>query len=610
MANPGPKQILKSGLRSALTPDLRAFLRDLGTYAGRGGVVALVLFGAGAAVEGLGLALLVPLLVVVTSSSGTPGWLERTMTAMFGWFGAEAPLSKLGLVLGAYIALLIVRSIVIYLRDVRVAQLQIGFVEYQRARIVERLAATPWHRLVTLRHARITHIMSGDIQRVGTATNLLLQLSVGVTLLVAQCALLFLLAPLLAAVTLGMLVLTAFAYIPVTRRAHTIGTMVADQNLSLLNATTQFLGGLKLAISANLQGSFITEFRDTLRNLTQRQVDFQRQHTKAQLALQALSGFVGGVLVLLGFGLFQVTPATLITLLFVIIRMSGLAGAVQQAGQQFAYALPAYGMIKQLERELVEIPPEHADHGVPPALVDGPIVFDNVTFVHDVDDEDGAARGVRGLNLTIIPGEFIGVTGASGTGKTTFADLLVGLSQPQRGRISVAGIPLEGTALRAWREHMSYVTQDAFLFHDTVRRNLSWANPGASEQEMWDALALANADALVRGMEHGLDTVVGERGTRMSGGERQRLALARAMLRKPQVLILDEATSAIDIAGEHDILQRFSALAPRMTIIIVAHRSESLEFCTRVLRFERGRVEANPLPSGLPTLGASSDPSR
>ena len=172
----------------------------------------------------------------------------------------------------------------------------------------------------------------------------------------------------------------------------------------------------------------------------------------------------------------------------------------------------------------------------------------------------------------------------------------MGLSRPQSGRVSVGGTPLDGPALKAWRARISYVAQDPFLFHDTVRRNLAWANPQASEAEMWDVLKLANAEALVRGMEHGLDTVVGERGTLMSGGERQRLALARAMLRKPHLLILDEATSAIDIAGEHDILARLRALTPQLTAVVIAHRGESLAFCTRVLRFEAGRVADDKAP--------------
>ena len=571
-------------------PDLRAFLLDLGAFAGRRGIVAVSLVAAGAALEGMGLALLVPLLVVVTGSSAQTGRVERVTTAIFGWFGVETPIARLLLLLGAYVVLVMLRSVVIYLRDVHVSQLQMGFVEHQRANIVGRLAATPWYRLVKLRHARITHIMSGDIQRVGTATNLLLHFSVGVSLLIAQCALVFFLAPMLAAVTLALLMLTAFAYVPVTRRAHAIGTKLAEQNQSLLNATAQFLGGLKIAMAANLQGSFVAEFRETLHNLTQRQVEFQGEHTKAKLVLQGLSALIGGILVLIGVGFIRVPPATMITLLFVIVRMSGLAGLVQQAGQQFAFALPAYDVIKQLERELADSLPEHGTPSAELVFADGPIVFDDVTFVHDADDEEGIRRGVRRLNLTIMPGEFVGIVGSSGSGKTTFADLLVGLSQPQEGCVSVAGSRLDGPMVRALRERTSYVAQDAFLFHDSVRRNLAWAAPAASEPDMWQALKFANADELVRGMEHRLDTIVGERGTRMSGGERQRLALARAMLRKPRLLILDEATNALDIASEHEILQRLRALTPRMTIVIIAHRNESLAICSRVLRFDEGRV--------------------
>jgi ATP-binding cassette subfamily C protein len=144
--------------------------------------------------------------------------------------------------------------------------------------------------------------------------------------------------------------------------------------------------------------------------------------------------------------------------------------------------------------------------------------------------------------------------------------------------------------LAGWREGVSYVSQDPFLFHDTVRRNLAWANPRASEAEMWSALALADAETLVRRMDKGLDSLVGERGALVSGGERQRIALARAVLRRPRLLVLDEATNAIDIPTEQVLLERLAALSPAPTIVMIAHRPESLAQCSVVIRLDAGRL--------------------
>ena len=149
---------------------------------------------------------------------------------------------------------------------------------------------------------------------------------------------------------------------------------------------------------------------------------------------------------------------------------------------------------------------------------------------------------------------------------------------------------LRGPSVAAWRNGVGYVAQDGFLFHDTVRRNLLWARPEAGEAELWDALRTAGADPLVRGMARGLDTVVGERGALLSGGERQRLNLARAILRRQTLLVLDEATSAIDLASEEMLLERLLHLAPRPTIVMIAHRLESLGCCQRLFVLESGRL--------------------
>jgi ATP-binding cassette subfamily C protein len=250
--------------------------------------------------------------------------------------------------------------------------------------------------------------------------------------------------------------------------------------------------------------------------------------------------------------------------------------------------------VAELKRELAAVGEARpASPGAP--FPEGPVLFEQVSFRHPSGEEAGAAdRGVQDLDLVVRPGDFLGVIGASGAGKTTFADLLVGLIPPQQGRITVGGRPLDGEVLSGWRAGLSYVSQDSFLFHDTVRRNLQWANPLATEAEMWRALALADAEPLVRRMSHGLDSLVGERGALVSGGERQRIALARAILRRPRLLVLDEATNAIDIPTERLMLERLAALTPTPTIVMIAHRPESLVLCREILRFEEGRILEPP----------------
>jgi ABC-type multidrug transport system fused ATPase/permease subunit len=179
---------------------------------------------------------------------------------------------------------------------------------------------------------------------------------------------------------------------------------------------------------------------------------------------------------------------------------------------------------------------------------------------NDRSRRDGA--GIERLNLTIAPGTFLGVSGPTGGGKTTFADLLIGLLEPDSGEITVSDTAIRGAAATTWRDHVSYVVQDPYLFRDTIRRNLLWANPQASEAEIWDALATAGIDVFVAALAAGLDTVLGERGTLISGGERQRLCLARAVLRRPSLFVLDEATSAIDIPAERKIIKAMLAIKP------------------------------------------------
>jgi ATP-binding cassette, subfamily C, bacterial len=419
------------------------------------------------------------------------------------------------------------------------------------------------------------------------------------------------LAPLLALLALSIVLLGAATLLPMVRRARRIGRFVTNANLSLIDDVTQFLGALKLAISQNLQKSFTREFEAALGELGVQQIRYVRERTMSRLMVATLSGLVGAIAMLLGIAVFDISASVLITLLLIVSRMNGPAMQLQLDAQHFARALPAYEKIRELEIDLAaaEVSPA-ATAGPTIALSDGPIVFSRVSFLHGA--AESVQGGVRDLDLIIEPGSIVGITGPSGAGKTTLADLLVGLYAPQSGEIRVGGIELRGPAVTAWRNCVGYVSQDPFLFHDTIRRNFLWANPEVSDAALWDVLRMAGAEELVRNAPQGLNTVVGERGSLLSGGERQRLCLCRAMLRRPRLLVLDEATSAIDIEGEQALFERLLQAMPRPTIVMIAHRLESLRHCQRVLLFEEGRLisdgsssSAYPAPAIGMALGSN-----
>ncbi|HEY1427696.1 MAG TPA: ABC transporter ATP-binding protein, partial [Caulobacteraceae bacterium] len=459
---------------------LGAFMRDLGAYAGRDGVAAGVLVAVGAVLDSVGLVMIIPLLQVVASTE-TPGALRRATDALFGIVGARSSLERLAALLAVFGAVMVLRAVIATVRDVKMARLQIGFLEAQRAEVAELLAAARWDRLARLRHARITHLMSGDLQRVSMGVNFLLQSSVSAVTLVSIVAVAFILSPALASIALALLIVIGLALAPMIRRSQDLGRFVTEANLSLLDAASQFLGGLKLAVSQNLQHGFTREFRNTLTLVTSRQVDNIRGRAYARLTINLLSSAVAAAIVLIGFGFLHVPNSVLIAVVLIISRMGGPVGQIQQGLQQVAFALPAYETVVELKRELADVG-EARPPGTDAPFPVGDVVFEGVSFQHpSAGGEPQAERGVERIDLTLKAGEQLGVIGASGAGKTTFADLLVGLIPPQQGRITVGGRPLEGAVLAGWREGVAYVSQDPFLFHDTVRRNLAWANPRASE---------------------------------------------------------------------------------------------------------------------------------
>ncbi|QYG95264.1 ABC transporter ATP-binding protein [Iamia sp. SCSIO 61187] len=216
----------------------------------------------------------------------------------------------------------------------------------------------------------------------------------------------------------------------------------------------------------------------------------------------------------------------------------------------------------------------------------GDVRFEAVDFSYG----PGTAPVLNGFDLHVPAGETHAIVGSTGAGKSTVVKLLLRLYEPTAGAVRIDGVDVRDVTFASLRGAMGYVGQDVFLFQGTVRENVAYGRPDATDEEVVEACRRAEADAFVRELPHGYDTVVGERGQKLSGGQRQRLSIARAIVREPRILVLDEATSAVDNETEAAIQRSLEAVGRDRTVVVIAHRLSTVRHADRIHVLERGRV--------------------
>jgi len=563
---------------------LSALLDDYRRFAGPRLWSALAIMVLGALAEGFGLLMIVPLASIAIGRG------ESAVLHFAPWAAALTSDQRFVLALLLFIAAMGARSALLFVRDLQIARLNAGYEASLRLRAAVTLANRGWSFAARVGQSGMQSLLLNDVPRSALTIAFLQQAAVASAMLLVQLLLTAWLSPALTAVALLFLIVGGLASVSWTRRSVRSGIAIVRTLEGSASSGFRLHAGLKAALAQGTVGSFLDEYRSTLGASAHELVDNARDYSAARQLAALGSALAAAVLLFVGVRVLAMPFAVLVTSLILFARMSGPAQSLQQSVQRVAAFAPAFAAIERRLGPLAE--PAPVAESVAP-LEWAELRLDGVAFEHS------GGLGLAGASLTLAAGEWLGLAGSSGTGKTTLVDLVAGLLEPQRGSVTVDGHKLAGERLERWRRGLGYVGQDGAVFNDSVRGNLLAEGSVGNDAALWQALELVGLAARVRAFACGLDESVGDRGSQLSGGERQRLVLARALLRQPRLLILDEATAALDSDSEKQLLERLRGLEPRPAALVVAHRPSSLAYCDSIVSIQHGMVEQSGEQSQL-----------
>nr|WP_238357534.1 ABC transporter ATP-binding protein [Cohnella zeiphila] len=565
------------------------YLKKLHAYAGQQLYRNLIGTMVVSLLQGFGIFLLAPMLSLIglmDSSSGGIPFLSSLAEPL-----QRLPSDlKLPVVLAGFLILLLGQGLLQrQLANVN-SELEQGFIRRLRLDMYKGLLQSNWAFFLKKRKSDFIHHATTELPRVSFGIFTLLQLVTTILFTLIQIGFaLWLSAPLTLAVLLCGLILAVYSRSKV-RKARRLGQDTTELMQRYVGGMTDHFNGIKDIKSNRMEKQHLSWFRVLCDRLERNTVQFTRLQSASTFRYNAAASFLIAFFVYFSFEVIHVQAETLLFIVLIFSRLWPKFSAMQSSVEQIAQTIPAFRNLWELQQE-VEAAQEPEPSGLPESkgairVVQG-FEFRDVFYRYD---RTVASYALQDVNLRIPANRMTAVVGRSGAGKSTLIDMLIGLIQPESGQVLVDGKPLDAGDSYALRRSVSYVSQDPFLFHESVRDNLSIAAPDASEDSMWEALRFAAADSFVRKLPQGLDTVLGDRGVRLSGGERQRIVLARAILRRPSLLILDEATSALDSEHEASIQEALERLRGSMTIVVIAHRLSTIRDADQIVVLDNGTI--------------------
>jgi len=372
-----------------------------------------------------------------------------------------------------------------------------------------------------------------------------------------------------------------------SKKIKTIQKNIVSETTALAGSTTESLRNIELVKSLGLAKQEIDRLNGTTTKILALELKKVRYIRSISFIQGTFVNFLRScILFLLLYLIFQ-DKLTLGQLFSLQIYSFFIFGPLQELGNIINVYREAEVSLQNFQ-DIISIPVEAKPKNPITINQIENLQFNNVSFKHQQSNH----AALNNVNFTVNRGQTIAFVGPSGSGKTTMVKMLVGLYQPQEGEILINGNNGNSIDFDRFREQIGFVTQDTQLFSGTIKENLQFVKPGASNEECLDVLKKAACDNLLARADKGLDTIIGEGGVKVSGGEKQRLSIARALLRKPSLLVFDEATSALDSITEEEISSTIRQLSstPNHITVLIAHRLSTIMHANKIIVLEKGHV--------------------
>lgn len=550
-----------------------------------------ILFGfSGGLFNSVNTALIVPVVLQILGQEVSWGQSPPILRALLAPFNQVPEPFRLAAMLGAVVLTILLKNVMNYASTLTSVSLRRSIINSIREEALEILLEADIDFYSRNKIGDLTSRLNGDISRAAAAvSNYISLVVVGVTLLIFLGVLLSISWKLTLASTLLLGVMTVINQLP-TRQAKVVGQRFTQANRDYASDLLEIMNGIRLVKATANEHREFEHIRRRMHQLEQ--AEFQSKVNSSVVGpiteLTSILSLI--VIVLLGRTVFlqevEALSAVMLTYLVVLFRMLPFVGQLNGLRNAVANASSSIDITADLVNRANK--PFMPQGAIAYTALQKGIGFEQVSFYYPGSAPQDLVLQEVGLQLP--RGQTLALVGSSGAGKSTLADLLARFYDPTAGRITVDGRDLREFNLRSLRRRMGIVSQDTFLFNATVRHNVSYSTPDATDTEIWDALKRANAHEFIAELPQGLETEIGDRGVMLSGGQRQRLAIARALLQNPDILILDEATSALDTVSEKLVQDALEELSRDRTTLVIAHRLSTVKKADQIAVMEKGRV--------------------